>query len=102
MLKFKTHSITNTNELFDARAVVAANRLEVKTNKAAERKEPMWRRLQNKIKVLRKDLSQLDSSKDKEVSNKKHWETLEKRKYSIRVKILGVVAEELKQRISKS
>ena len=59
----------------------------------------MWRRrLQNKIKELRKDLSQLESSKDKEVGDVKHWQTLE-RKYSTRVKALGVVIEELKQRI---
>ena len=38
------------------RAVVVTNRLVVKINKAAVRKEPMWRRrLQNKIKELRKD-----------------------------------------------
>ena len=44
------------------------------TDKAAERKKPMWRRrLQNKIKELRKYLSQLKSSKDKEVSNVRHW-----------------------------
>ena len=97
--KFKIHSITKTNELFYAGAVVVTNRLGVKINKAAERKEPMWRRrLQNKIKELRKDLSQLESSKDKNVSNVRHWQTLE-RKYSIRVKTLGVVIEELKQRI---
>ena len=60
----------------------------VKINKAAEIKEPMWRRrLQNKIKELRKDLSQLESSTDKEVSNLRHWQTLE-RKYSIRLKTL--------------
>ena len=59
--------------------------LGVKINKAAERKEPMWkRRLQNRIKELKKDLSQLESSKDKEVSNVRHWQTLE-RKYSIRL-----------------
>ena len=46
----------------------------VKINKAAERKELMWRRrLHNKIKELRKDLSQLELSKDKEVSNLRHW-----------------------------
>ena len=91
--KFKIHSITKTNELFYAGAVVVTNRLGVKINKAAERKEPMWRRrLQNKIKELRKDLSQLESSKDKEVSNVRHWQTLE-RKYSIRVKTLGVAIE---------
>ena len=54
--------------------------------------------LQNKIKELRKDLSQLKSSKDKEVSNLRHWQILE-RKYSIRLKIFGVATEELKQMI---
>ena len=54
--KFKTHSITNTNKLSYAGAVVVTNRLGVKINKVAGRKEPMWkRRLQNKIKELRKD-----------------------------------------------
>ena len=98
--KFKTHSITKTSELFYAGAVVAANRLGVKTDKVAGRKEPMWkRRLQNKIKELRKDLSQLEASKDKDISNFRYWERLE-RKYSIRVKRLNVVIEELKQRLT--
>ena len=39
--KFKTHSITKTNELFYAGAVVVTNRLGVKIDKAAWRKEPM-------------------------------------------------------------
>ena len=73
LCKFKTHSITRTNELFYAGAVVVTNRFGVKINKAAKRKRPMWRRrVQNKIKELRKDLSQLESSKDKEVSNVWH------------------------------
>ena len=38
------HSITKTKELFYARAVVVTNRLGVKINKVAERKEPIWRR----------------------------------------------------------
>ena len=42
--KFKTHSITKTNELFYAGAVVVTNRLGVKIDKVAERKEPMWKR----------------------------------------------------------
>ena len=63
LCKCKTHSITKTNELFYAGAVVVTNRLGVKIDKSAERKEPMWRkRLQNKIKEPRKDLSQLESS----------------------------------------
>ena len=77
--------------------VVVITRLGVKINKTAGRKEPMWtRRLQNKIKELRKDLSQLEVSKDK--GGFKHWERLE-RKYSIKLKTLSVVLEELKQRI---
>ena len=96
MSKFKTDSITKANEMFYAGAVVT-NRLGVKIDKVAGRKEPMWkRRLQNKIKELRKDLSQLAASKDKDISNFRHWGRL-KRKYSIRVKRLNVVMEELKQ-----
>ena len=113
--KFKTHNITNTNELFYAGAVFITNRLGVKIDKVAGRKEPMWKRkLQNKIKELRKDLRQIEASKDKDISNFRHWERLE-RKYSIRVKrlnfrywerldrkynrvkSLNVVIEELKQ-----
>ena len=46
--------------------------------------------MKNEIKELRKGLSQLEASKDKDISNFRHWERLE-RKYSI---------EELKQRIT--
>ena len=60
--KFKTHSITKTNELFYAGASVVTNRLGVTIDKVAGRKELMWkRRLQNMIKKLRKDLSQLEA-----------------------------------------
>ena len=41
LCKFKTHSITKTNELLYAGAVVVTNRLGVKTDKVAWRKEPM-------------------------------------------------------------
>ena len=98
--KFKTHSITKTNELFYAGAFVVTNRLGEKIDKVAGRKEPMWnRRLHNKIKELRKDLSQLEALKDKVISNFRHWERLE-RKCSIRVMRLNVVIEELKQKIT--
>ena len=52
--------------------------------------------MQNKIKELRKDFSQIEASKDKDISNFRHWGKLQ-RKYSIRVKRLNVVTEELKQ-----
>ena len=42
--KFKTHSITKTNELFYPGAVVITNRLGVKICKVAGRKEPLWKR----------------------------------------------------------
>ena len=99
MSKSKT-CITKTNELFYAGAVAVTNRLRVKIDNIAWRKEPMSkRRLQNKIKELKKDFSQLEAPKDKGVSNSRHWERLE-RKYSIRVKRLNVDTEELKQRIT--
>ena len=59
----------------------------------------MQKKVANKIKELRKDLNQLEAWKDKDISNFRLWERLE-RKYSIRVKRLNVVIEELKQRIS--
>ena len=71
--KFKTHNITNTNELFYAGAFLVTNRCGVKIDKVAGRKELMWkRRLQNKIKEPWKDLSQLEVSKDKDISNFRH------------------------------
>ena len=71
--KFKTHSITKTNELFYAGAVVVTNRLGLKIGKVAGRKKRMWkRRLQNNITELRKDLRQLEASKDKDISNFRH------------------------------
>ena len=83
--------------MFYAGAVVVINRLGVKIDKLAWLKEPLWKgRLQNKIKQLRKDLSQLEASRDKDISNFRHWERLEG-KYNIRVKRLNVVIEELKQ-----
>ena len=65
MCNVKTHTIKKINELLYAGAVANKNRLGVKINKAAEEKVPMWRKLQHKIKELRKGLSQSESSKDK-------------------------------------
>ena len=80
-------------------AVVVTNRLGVKIDKVAGRKKPIWnRRLQNNIKELRNNLSQLEALKEKDISNFRHWERLE-RKYSIRVKRLNVAIKELKQSI---
>ena len=97
---FKTHSITKTNEMFYAGAVVVTIRSGVKVDKVARRKEPMWKvRLQNKIKELRKDFNQLQASKDQDISNFLYCERLQ-RKYSNRIKRLNVFIEELKQKIT--
>ena len=80
--------------MFYAGAFVVTNRLGVKFDKVAGRKEPMRkRRSQKKIKELRKDLRQLEASKDKGIINFRHWERLE-RKNSFRVQRLNVVVED--------
>ena len=54
----------------------------MKIDKVAWRKETMWKRkFQNKIKELRKDLSQLETSKDKGISNFRHWKKIRKKIY---------------------
>ena len=54
--------------------VVNTNKLGVMINKAAKRKETMWKKnLQDRFKDKRKGLSQLESSNDKEVGNVRHW-----------------------------
>ena len=53
--KFKIHSITKTMNCSMEGAVVVTNRLGVRMDKVAGRKEPIWkRRLQNKIKGFRR------------------------------------------------
>ena len=42
--KFKTHSITKTNELFYTGTVDVTNRLGVRIDKVVRRKKPMWKR----------------------------------------------------------
>ena len=59
----------------------------------------MEEKIAKKIKELRKDLLQLEASKNKDISNFRNQERLES-KYSIRVNRLNVVIEEFKQRIT--
>ena len=71
--ELKTHSTTNTNKFLYPGALVVTNRTAVKIDKEAERKEPVTKaRLQNKMKEFRNDLSQLEVSKDKGISNFRH------------------------------
>ena len=69
-IKIKTHSITKTNELFYAGAVVVTNRIGVKIYKVGWRKKPVCkRRFQKLDKRAQEGLSQLEASKDKDISN---------------------------------
>ena len=61
MSKLKTHSITKTNGLFYAGAVFVTIRLGLK------------------IEKLKKDLSQLEASIDKDISNFRQWERLKRK-----------------------
>ena len=55
--------------MFYAGAFAVTNRLRVKIDKVARRKEPMWkRRWRNKVIQLRKHLCQLEVVKDKDIS----------------------------------
>ena len=54
----------------------------------------MWKgRLQNKIKELRKDLSQLEASKDEDISNFRHWESLQRRIEELKERITVIAAK---------
>ena len=98
LVGFKIHSITKTNELFYAGALVVTNWSAARRNKEAGRKEPRQRKkLENPIKELRKDLSQLKVMKSKISRNGRQQKRLE-RKYNIRIKTLKVVIEKLEQR----
>ena len=78
--KFETHSITKTNDLLNVAAVVVTNTIGVKIDKVSVRKQRMQKRMQqNKIKKLRKELSQLEASKDEDISNFRHWVGFKKR-----------------------
>ena len=71
--KLTMHSTTKTNKLLYPGALVVTNRIAVKIDKEVERKEPVTkRRLQNKMKEFRKDLSQLEVLKDEDISNFTH------------------------------
>ena len=53
LCKLKKHTITKNKELFYPGFVAVTNWLGVKINKAAERKEPMWRRRRRLQKTLK-------------------------------------------------
>ena len=97
-----TDTIGETNDLIYAGAVLVSERLGIKQQKKKSRlNEPPWkRRLDNKLKALRKDLSQLTTvaNRQKQIDAYPQME----KKYRIRTKGLSVVIEELKQRVTST
>ena len=71
----------------------------VKRGNRQTRKEPWWkRRLENQVKILNKDLGRVNALIQQKTIKKKHKDTLQRR-YKIQQKGLGLVKEEIKQRI---
>ena len=97
--KIETNDITTTNDLMYAGAAVVTDLVGVKRGNRQTRKEPWWkRRLENQVKMLNKDLVRVNVLIQQKTIKKKHKDTLQRR-YKIQQKGLGMVKEEIKQRI---
>lgn len=99
----ETSDITETNCLIRAVSVNVAKRLglceSLEDNRAKRGRKPWWhRRLENDIKVLRSNISVLESKRAGKLKKFSKYKMLEK-KYSIKKKGFQVVLEELKQRL---
>ena len=96
-----TANITETNELLYATATVVTEEMGVviKNRNDSRNHIPPWkRRLQNKLAVLRKDLSRLDELKEGRLKNKRVIAALFK-KYQLEHRPLKQVIEECRQLI---
>ena len=97
--KIETNDITKTNDLMYAGALLVTDLVGAKRGKRGPKKEPWWkRRLENQIKILNNDLGRVNALIQQKVVKRKHKDTLQTR-YKIQQKGLGVVKEEIKQRI---
>ena len=101
--KYHTNSITGTNKLIRAGAIVVCNLLGVKEKERKEKQEPFWkRRIEQKIKELRKDISlieRMDEGKLVGAKAQRHKERVD-RVYYMKEKGRKRVKEELKQRVT--
>ena len=94
-----TETITDTNKLLNAAAVVIGRRLGFR-GQTGKKEEPWWkRRIQLKIKQLRQDISRLDRIKSGNCLRNDIKQQLRK-KYNISRKGYQVVLEEVKQRLT--
>ena len=97
--KMSTDTITTTNDLMYAAAVIVSENLGVTREPSKVRKEPWWkRRLTTQIEQMRKDLSRIERLKSGHPIKNKYKEDLQ-RKYWLKEKGLNHVKEVIKQRI---
>ena len=97
--KMSTDTITTTNDLMYAAAVIVSENLGVTREPTKVRKEPWWkRRLTTQIEQMRKDLSRIERLKSGHPIKNKYKEDLQ-RKYWLKEKGLNHVKEVIKQRI---
>ena len=96
-----TESVTGTNDLLKACAILIGRKVGLKPvrRRANGRKEPWWkRRINQSIKELRKHVNILERKRKGALKRTEKYKLLED-KYKVKKKGLGVVLEELKQRL---
>ena len=97
---FTITNLEELNKILCASANVVAEAVGYKTFEKRQTQDPWWkRRIDEKIKELRKDLSRILNMKQGKLRKGGQEEKLE-RKYSVRKKGVDVAIEELKQRIT--
>ena len=97
--KVRTDTITTTNDLMYAAAVIVSENLGLTREPIKVRKEPWWkRRLTNQIEQMRKDLSRIERLKSGHPIKNRYKDDLQ-RKYWLKEKGLNHVKEEIKQRV---
>ena len=63
LAKIRSESITTTNDLIYGAAAVITENAGVKIEKGKKQPKPMWRRLEDQILQMRKDLSRVEELK---------------------------------------
>ena len=95
-----TDNITATNNLVKACAILIGRKLGLKPRcKRIERKEPWWkRRINQSIKEIRRHINLLERKRRGDLKKTEKYKMIEQ-KYKVKSKGLGIVLEELKQRL---
>ena len=94
-----TTNITDIRNVICAAAVIVGERLGVKQKEKKEKQDPWWkRRIEGDIKILRKDLSKIESW-NKGMLRKERDKSHLERKYGKHEKGFNLVIEQIKQRI---